>query len=73
MLDDIKVSHALAGPHIDHLNSLDLIHFGPCPEPPFQTVPSVWCGMESCGNRIKAAAYRARRWQAGTASGGDAP
>jgi predicted RNA-binding Zn ribbon-like protein len=20
-----------------------------------------WCGMESCGNKIKAAAYRARR------------
>ncbi|MFF4119920.1 CGNR zinc finger domain-containing protein [Streptomyces sp. NPDC001714] len=27
-----------------------------------------WCGMESCGNRIKAAAYRARKKQAqGTA------
>lgn len=23
-----------------------------------------WCGMESCGNRLKAAAYRARRKQA---------
>lgn len=24
-----------------------------------------WCGMESCGNRLKAAAYRARKKQAG--------
>ncbi|MFI1766562.1 CGNR zinc finger domain-containing protein [Streptomyces sp. NPDC020800] len=31
-----------------------------------------WCGMESCGNRIKAAAYRARRKQAQSAAGGDA-
>lgn len=26
-----------------------------------------WCGMESCGNKIKAAAYRARKKQARTA------
>ncbi|UBU10236.1 CGNR zinc finger domain-containing protein [Nonomuraea gerenzanensis] len=26
-----------------------------------------WCGMESCGNKIKAAAYRARKKQAVTA------
>ncbi|GAA4957451.1 putative RNA-binding Zn ribbon-like protein [Nonomuraea thailandensis] len=26
-----------------------------------------WCGMESCGNKIKAAAYRARKKQAATA------
>ncbi|MEU9476062.1 CGNR zinc finger domain-containing protein [Streptomyces sp. NPDC048191] len=26
-----------------------------------------WCGMESCGNRIKAAAYRARKKSASTA------
>lgn len=29
-----------------------------------------WCGMESCGNRVKAAAYRARRQ---AAAGGGAP
>ncbi|MFJ8862314.1 CGNR zinc finger domain-containing protein [Streptomyces sp. NPDC102451] len=27
-----------------------------------------WCGMDSCGNKIKAAAYRARRKSAPTAS-----
>ncbi|MFD7816458.1 CGNR zinc finger domain-containing protein [Streptomyces sp. NPDC059785] len=27
-----------------------------------------WCGMESCGNKIKAAAYRARKKQAQTAT-----
>jgi predicted RNA-binding Zn ribbon-like protein len=26
-----------------------------------------WCGMESCGNKVKAAAYRARKKQAATA------
>ncbi|QSB16804.1 ABATE domain-containing protein [Natronosporangium hydrolyticum] len=28
-----------------------------------------WCGMEACGNRVKAAAYRARRRAATTAAG----
>ncbi|MFE3774602.1 CGNR zinc finger domain-containing protein [Streptomyces sp. NPDC059122] len=28
-----------------------------------------WCGMESCGNKLKAAAYRARRKTAVTAAG----
>ncbi|XVQ15797.1 CGNR zinc finger domain-containing protein [Spirillospora sp. CA-255316] len=27
-----------------------------------------WCGMETCGNKIKAAAYRARKRQAGAAT-----
>ncbi|MFI6345500.1 CGNR zinc finger domain-containing protein [Streptomyces sp. NPDC050560] len=27
-----------------------------------------WCGMESCGNRLKAAAYRSRKRQAATAT-----
>jgi predicted RNA-binding Zn ribbon-like protein len=27
-----------------------------------------WCGMESCGNKIKAAAYRARKRRAGAAT-----
>lgn len=27
-----------------------------------------WCGMESCGNKVKAAAYRARKKQAQTAA-----
>ncbi|GHJ37487.1 ABATE domain-containing protein [Streptomyces sp. TS71-3] len=27
-----------------------------------------WCGMESCGNKIKAAAYRARKKQTGAAA-----
>ncbi|MGY0056294.1 CGNR zinc finger domain-containing protein [Streptomyces sp. LZ34] len=29
-----------------------------------------WCGMESCGNRLKAAAYRARKKQAQVAAAG---
>ncbi|MES4905821.1 MULTISPECIES: ABATE domain-containing protein [unclassified Streptomyces] len=29
-----------------------------------------WCGMESCGNRVKAAAYRARKKQAQQAAAG---
>lgn len=32
-----------------------------------------WCGMESCGNRIKAAAYRARKKDAGAGAHTPAP
>ena len=28
-----------------------------------------WCGMDACGNRVKAAAYRARRRGSATAEG----
>lgn len=28
-----------------------------------------WCGMEECGNRVKAAAYRARRRTSAAPSG----
>lgn len=31
-----------------------------------------WCGMDECGNRVKAAAYRARKRAATTATAGDA-
>ncbi|MGW0732455.1 CGNR zinc finger domain-containing protein [Streptomyces sp. NPDC002851] len=34
---------------------------GPEPRPGGGRVGTEWCGMEGCGNRVKAAAYRARR------------